>query len=262
MSSFRVVIPARYGSSRLPGKPLLPICGKPMIVHVCERALETGAEEIIVAVDDERIRAALSGLPVQTMLTRTDHASGTERLLEVAQRLAWSDDQLIVNLQGDEPLLDPALIRRLAHAFAEQDGAEVATPAAPIYSAGELFDPNVVKVVLGRANYALYFSRAPIPWYRDGFQREPCTFPNGFRHLRHIGIYAYTAGFLRSYAAWARSPLEDVECLEQLRILWHGERIYVLPIENAPEAGVDTEADLQRVERRLQKQRQSRAGTE
>lgn len=249
MSSFRIVIPARFGSSRLPGKPLLSIAGKPMIVHVCERALRTGAEEIVVAVDDERIADAVNGLAVQVLLTRTDHASGTERLVEVAQRLGWNDDALVVNLQGDEPLLNPDLVRRLAEGFEGQGRAEVATLAAPIETAEELFDPNAVKVVLDRDGYALYFSRAPIPWSRDGFASERREMPGGVRYLRHIGIYAYTAGFLRRYAAWPASELEQVERLEQLRILWQGERIYVLPVASAPEAGVDTEADLQRVER-------------
>lgn len=251
MTSFKVVIPARFGSSRLPGKPLLPLAGKPMIVHVCERALATGAEEVIVAVDDRRIADAVEGLDVKTVSTRIDHASGTERLMEVAQRESWDDDVLVVNLQGDEPLLNPELVDRLARAFEGQRGAEVATVAAPIQTAEELFDPHAVKVVLDRQGYALYFSRAPIPWARDAFAASRRDLPEGAAYLRHIGIYAYTAGFLRRYSAWPRSDLERLEALEQLRILWHGERIYVLPVAKVPEPGVDTEADLQRVERAL-----------
>jgi 3-deoxy-manno-octulosonate cytidylyltransferase (CMP-KDO synthetase) len=248
---FKVVIPARFGSSRLPGKPLLPIAGRPMIARVCERALATGAEEIVVAVDDERIAEAVRDLPVRALLTGTDHASGTERLVEVAQRLGWDDSVLVVNLQGDEPLIDPELVCRLATAFAQQDGAQVATLAAPISHPDELFAPSAVKVVLDRNGYALYFSRAPIPWYRDGFDRATRLLPEGFGYLRHIGMYAYTAGFLRRYATWPVSPLEQIESLEQLRILWCGERIFVLPVDSAPEAGVDTPADLERVEQAI-----------
>ena len=258
MARFKIVIPARFGSTRLPGKPLLPLAGKPMIVHVCERALQTAADEIVVAVDDERIAEAVKALPVRPLLTRTDHASGTERLVEVAQRLTWDDRVLIVNLQGDEPLLNPGLVDRLAEAFAGQQRAEVATLAAPIGAAEELFDPNAVKVVFDRHGLALYFSRAPIPWARDAFSGGQRALPDGASYWRHIGIYAYTAGFLRRYSAWAASALERVECLEQLRILWQGEPIYVLPVANPPAAGVDTEADLSRVEQLLEDARSDR----
>lgn len=248
---FKIVIPARLGSSRLPGKPLLPIAGRPMIVHVCERAIAAGAAEIVVAVDDARIATAVAALPVTTMITRTDHTSGTERLAEVAERLAWQDDIRVVNLQGDEPLADPALIAQLAAALATPASASVATLATPVADREEIFNPNAVKVVVDRYGHALYFSRAPVPWDREGFAHHPPGLTTSFRHLRHIGMYAYTAGFLRRYTGWPRSPLEDVECLEQLRILWHGERIAVLTVAEAPEAGVDTEADLSRVERIL-----------
>lgn len=248
---FRIVIPARYGSSRLPGKPLLPIAGKAMIVHVCERALATGADEIVVAVDDERIADAVRALPVRAVLTSADHGSGTERLVEVARRLAWEDDALVVNLQGDEPLLEPGLVDQLAAAFAAQEQASVATLAAPIQTADELFDPNAVKIVLDHDSYALYFSRAPIPWARDEFAGGERRLPIRLRYWRHIGIYAYTAGFLRRYAMWPATELERAECLEQLRILWHGERIFVSQVPHVPAAGVDTAADLQRVEQLL-----------
>lgn len=252
MIPFKVVIPARFGSTRLPGKLLLPLAGKPMIAHVCERALATGAEEVIVAVDDPRIGAAVAHLPVAVVPTRADHASGTERLLEVAQVMAWPDEVLVVNLQGDEPLLDPDLVSRLAESFAGQRQAQVGTLAAPITSVEELFDPNAVKVVLDRDGHALYFSRAPIPWARDAFAAGRTALPPGVDYWRHIGIYAYTAGLLRRYALWSESPQERVESLEQLRILWHGARIHVLTVTESPAAGVDTEADLRRVESLLQ----------
>jgi len=247
MQPFKIVIPARYGSSRLPGKPLLLIGGKPMIVHVCERAMEAGAAEVVVATDDERIGEAVAGLGVKAVMTRPEHNSGTERIAEVADLLAWGDSEVIVNVQGDEPLIRPELIRRLANVLAGQGEAEVATLAAPIDERAEVFNPNAVKVVLDRRSYALYFSRAPIPWHRDSFATTDEDLPEGFVYLRHIGIYAYTAGFLRRYVQWPSSRLESIESLEQLRILWRGERIRVLPVERAPEAGVDTEADLQRV---------------
>lgn len=251
MHPFKIVIPARYGSSRLPGKPLLLIGGKPMIAQVCERALEAGASEVVVATDDERIGEAIAGLGVKAVMTRSDHNSGTERIAEVADILAWADSELIVNVQGDEPLIRPELIRRLAKVLAVQGEAEVATLAAPIAERAEVFNPNAVKVVLDRNGHALYFSRAPIPWHRDSFAADDDGLPEGFVYLRHIGIYAYTAGFLRRYVRWPASRLESIESLEQLRILWSGERIRVLPVERAPEAGVDTEADLHRVKNLL-----------
>jgi 3-deoxy-manno-octulosonate cytidylyltransferase (CMP-KDO synthetase) len=247
MAAFKIVIPARYGSTRLPGKPLLPVAGKPMIVHVCERALEAGGE-VFLATDDERIRDAVAELPVQAVMTRPEHASGTERIAEVADLLRWTDDTIVVNLQGDEPLMRPALIHALAEALSGQRDAQVATLAAPIREPAEVFDPNAVKTVTDRNGYALYFSRAPIPWHRDGFGRTESPLPDDFPWLRHIGVYAYSAGFLRRYVNWPASRLEAVEALEQLRILWHGERILVLPVDQAPEAGVDTEADWRRVE--------------
>jgi 3-deoxy-manno-octulosonate cytidylyltransferase (CMP-KDO synthetase) len=243
----KIVIPARYGSSRLPGKPLLPIAGKPMIVHVCERALEAGCGEVLLATDDPRIADAVAGIDVTPVLTRPDHNSGSERLAEVAEVKGWADGQIVVNLQGDEPMMDPGLIRQLASALAGQSAAPVATLAAPIESRAEVFDPNAVKVVIDAEGYALYFSRAPIPWNRDGFGDEGTDLPADFPWLRHIGIYAYSAGFLKEYVAAPPSRLEEVERLEQLRILWMGRKILVLPIEAAPEAGVDTAADLERV---------------
>lgn len=248
MSGYKIVIPARHGSSRLPGKPLLEIAGKPMIVHVCERALEAG-QEVFVATDDERIAAAVAGVAVTAVMTREDHASGTERIAEVVDKLGWSDDIRVVNLQGDEPLIRPELIRQLAETLATEQTAQIATLAAPIEDPSDVFDPHAVKVVIDRHGHALYFSRAPIPWHRESFGQTDRTAADDYPWLRHIGIYAYTAGFLRRYITWPPSKLEAVEALEQLRILWQGERIRVIRVDSPPHAGVDTEADLRRVAR-------------
>lgn len=250
MLGFKTVIPARLGSSRLPGKPLLEIAGKPMIVHVCERALEAGGE-VFVATDDERIIAAVEPLPVKALMTRPDHASGTDRITEVAEIEGWSDETLVVNLQGDEPLMQPALVRQLAQALAEDQEASVATLAAPITESVEVFDPNAVKVVTNCHGHALYFSRAPIPWHRDHFRETRDSLPTTLPWLRHIGIYAYRVGFLRRYVRWPQSDLEQIEALEQLRILWQGEKIKVMTVDQPPHAGVDTPEDLARVSRIL-----------
>jgi 3-deoxy-manno-octulosonate cytidylyltransferase (CMP-KDO synthetase) len=250
MRGFKVVIPARYASTRLPAKPLLLIAGKPMIAHVCDRAREANADEVIVATDDERILQTVTDLGIRAVLTRADHNSGTERLAEVAQLCGWSADEIIVNLQGDEPLLDAQYIRDVASALASQQQAGIATLAA-VCADDEIFNPNAVKVVLNQAGYALYFSRAPIPWQRDGFSASGGV-PNGsYAYLRHIGMYAYRVDFLQRYCAWSASPLEAVESLEQLRILWQGEAIFVKVVASAPPAGVDTPEDLARVERLL-----------
>ncbi|NOV29633.1 3-deoxy-manno-octulosonate cytidylyltransferase [Methylomonas sp. ZR1] len=248
---FKVVIPARYGSTRLPGKPLLDIAGKPMIVHVCERALEADAEQVVVATDDQRIFDAVSDLGLQAVMTDPNHQSGTERLAEVARVMGWADEQIVVNLQGDEPLIPPAYIRDVAIALAGQDQAGIATLAAKILDVEEIFNPNAVKVVLDKNGYALYFSRAAIPWNRSTFPDNHDIASAALPHFRHIGMYAYTVGFLQRYCGWAASPLESVESLEQLRILWHGERVLVKIVDKTPEAGVDTEEDLVRVSRRL-----------
>jgi 3-deoxy-manno-octulosonate cytidylyltransferase (CMP-KDO synthetase) len=248
---FKVVIPARYGSTRLPGKPLLNIAGKPMIAHVCERAKEADAEEIIVATDDERIFQAVSDLGFRVVMTRADHQSGTERLAEVAQCCGWVGDQIVVNLQGDEPLIPPAYIRDVAEALAGQQLAGIATLAAQITDPEEIFNPNAVKVVLNQAGYALYFSRAPIPWERDAFTLAGGKPSGKLPHLRHIGMYSYTVDFLNRYCLWDASKLEAVESLEQLRILWHGEAIRVKVVDKTPAAGVDTQEDLLRVEQVL-----------
>lgn len=248
---FKVVIPARYGSTRLPGKPLLNIAGKPMIAHVCERAQEADADEIVVATDDQRILQAVTDLGIKAVMTRADHQSGTERIAEVARLCGWAGDEIIVNLQGDEPLIPPAYIRDAAEALADQELAGIATLAAEINDPEEIFNPNAVKVVLNKAGYALYFSRAPIPWERDAFSRSGGTPSGKLPYLRHIGMYAYTVDFLNRYCLWDAAKLESVESLEQLRILWHGEAIRVKIVDKTPAAGVDTQEDLLRVEQAL-----------
>jgi 3-deoxy-manno-octulosonate cytidylyltransferase (CMP-KDO synthetase) len=248
---FKVVIPARYASTRLPGKPLLAIAGKPMIAHVCERAQEAGAEEIIVATDDERVFQTVCDLGIKAAMTRPDHQSGTERIAEVAQQFGWADNEIIVNLQGDEPLIPPATIREAAAALAGQKMAGIATLAAKIIDQDEIFNPNAVKVVVNKDGYALYFSRAPIPWERESFAQQGRKPSGKFPYLRHIGLYAYTVDFLNLYCSWEPSPLESVESLEQLRILWYGDAVLVRIVAKTPEAGVDTREDLTRVEQVL-----------
>ncbi|HUX29993.1 MAG TPA: 3-deoxy-manno-octulosonate cytidylyltransferase [Thiobacillus sp.] len=254
---FRVVIPARYASSRLPGKPLADIGGRPMVLHVLERALQAGAESVVVATDDVRVQQAVAAAGHQALLTSPDHRSGTERLVEVAETLGWTDDTLVVNVQGDEPLIDPVLIREAARQLVLHDDAVMATLAHPIHDHADFVNPNVVKVVADEAGYALYFSRAPIPWPRDAFAAQQAisdkigaahqTMPHELGALRHIGLYAYRAGFLRTYASLASSPLERYEMLEQLRVLWHGHRISLGITPIAPAPGVDTPEDLARV---------------
>ena len=265
---FRVVIPARYASSRLPGKPLADIGGQPMVLRVVERALQAGAESVVVATDDARVRAAVEAAGYQAIMTSPEHPSGTERLVEVAETLGWDDDILVVNVQGDEPLIDPELIREAARQLVLHDDAVMATLAHPIHDHADFINPNVVKVVADEAGYALYFSRAPIPWPRDAFAAQQAnlekggaaqqansekggasqqTMPQDLGALRHIGLYAYRAGFLRTYASLAVSPLERHEMLEQLRVLWHGYRISLGVTSCAPAPGVDTPEDLARV---------------
>ncbi len=248
---FKVVIPARYGSSRLPGKPLRDIAGKPMIVHVCERALEASADQVVVATDDRRIFDAVERLGLKVVMTDPNHRSGTERIAEVAEQLAWNDGDIIVNLQGDEPLIPASYINDVAGALSGQQQAGMSTLAARIHEPAEIFNPNAVKVVLDRDGYALYFSRAPIPWERGSFPDSASVDNEALPFLRHVGMYGYRVAFLNRYCAWEASPLEAVECLEQLRVLWHGEKILVKTVAQTPEAGVDTEDDLQRVARIL-----------
>lgn len=249
-SSFIVAIPARFGSTRLPGKPLRLLGGEPLVVRVAKRALAAGAAEVVVATDDARIVDALRAHRVQTCLTRADHASGTDRLAECAERLGWSADAVVVNLQGDEPFAPAAGIRAVAAALAD-DAVEMATLATPITSAEQWFDPNCVKVVRDLAGRALYFSRAPVPWARDALARERGVVPPGLEVLRHIGIYAYRTRFLRRLAKLPRTPLERAESLEQLRALEHGHAIAVRLTPEAFPPGIDTEDDLARAERAL-----------
>lgn len=223
--SFVVIIPARYASTRLPGKPLVDINGKPMIVHVLERARESGAERIIVATDHEDVARAVEVAGGEVCMTRADHQSGTERLAEVVEKCAFSDDTVIVNVQGDEPMIPATIIRQVADNLAQRQ-VGMATLAVPIHNAEEAFNPNAVKVVLDAEGYALYFSRATIPWDRDRFAKDLETVGDNF--LRHLGIYGYRAGFIRRYVTWQPSPLEHIEMLEQLRVLWYGEKSTLL----------------------------------
>lgn len=249
---FTVVIPARFASTRLPGKPLLDICGKPMIQHVYERALESGAGRVVIATDEAKIEAVARGFGAQVCMTAAHHGSGTERLSEVVERLGFAADEIVVNLQGDEPMMPPQLLQQVAQNLDGHPAAPVATLAEPIHGAAELFNPNVVKVVSDEQGYALYFSRAPIPWNRDAFAVTTAELPQGSRYLRHIGLYAYRAGFIKEYVGWPACPLEGVESLEQLRVLWHGHKIHVAEAQAATVAGVDTPQDLERVRQLLQ----------
>ena len=242
--SFRVVIPARYGAQRLPGKPLLPLAGRPMIEHVWRRAMEAGALEVVIATDDERIATAARGFGAEVELTAAELPSGTDRCAVVAARRGWDEEALVVNLQGDEPLMPPALLRQVAELLARDADASVATLCTPIADAAELADPNVVKVVFAQDGAALYFSRAPIPWDRDGAERAGAV--RGAH--RHLGIYAYRVAALARLTSLPACELERIERLEQLRALWHGMRIGIDVAQALPGAGVDTPADLARVE--------------
>lgn len=244
---FDVVVPARFASSRLPGKPLADIAGKPMVVRTLERALASGARSVWVATDHPEVEAAVRAFGGQVLLTRPDHESGTDRLAEVVDRLEWADETIVVNVQGDEPLIDPAVIAAVAKALADDSEAAIATAVHAIHSAEDFFNPAVVKVVADRDDNALYFSRAPMPWARDAFAQDRRALPKDFPAFRHIGLYAYRASFLRRYAGLAPSPLERIEMLEQLRALWHGYRIKLIKLASAPQAGVDTPEDLARV---------------
>jgi 3-deoxy-manno-octulosonate cytidylyltransferase (CMP-KDO synthetase) len=244
---FTVLIPARFASTRLPGKPLLDIAGKPMVVRVAERAQASGAARVVVATDDERIRAAAAAHGIDAVMTSSSHSTGTDRLAEAAAQLGLDDSEIVVNVQGDEPLLEPDLIHAVADTLTAHTDASIATACHLIEDPAEAFNPNVVKVVLDRDGYALYFSRATIPWARDGFAAAPNTIPNGLPLYRHYGLYAYRAGFLRLYPSLPSAAIERFEALEQLRALWHGHRIIVSITRGAPAPGVDTEQDLERV---------------
>jgi 3-deoxy-manno-octulosonate cytidylyltransferase (CMP-KDO synthetase) len=242
-SKFYVVIPARYASTRLPGKPLLDIAGKPMVVHVADRARLSGAAQIIVATDDSRIVEAVKRYGYYAMLTRADHVSGTDRIAEVALREGWQDDAIVVNVQGDEPLIDSVLISEVAETLANNKEAVMATACHGIHNKADFINPNIVKVVLDKQGHALYFSRAPIPYPRDSFAGDS-ELPSGMPVYRHIGIYAYRTKFLHQYAHIPPAPIEQYESLEQLRVLYQGYKIAVAITDNAPATGVDTESDL------------------
>lgn len=244
---FTVLIPARYASTRLPGKPLADLAGKPMVVRVAERARSSGAADVVVATDDERIRVAATAHGIRACLTRAEHATGTDRLAEAAQTLGLRDSDIVVNVQGDEPLLDPALMRRVAMLLTERPDGAMATACHPIDTAADAFNPNVVKVVLDRRGYALYFSRATIPWARDAFAADVSSLPAGLPLYRHYGLYAYRVAFLREFPNLEPAPIEQFEALEQLRALWHGYRIAVEIAQGAPAPGIDTPDDLSRV---------------
>ena len=242
--SFSVVIPARYGSTRLPGKPLLDIGGKPMVQRVWEQACQSGASQVIVATDDKRIFEAATEFGAQACMTDSDHPSGTDRLQQVAAAQGWDQQHIVVNVQGDEPLIPPALIDQVAANLSHCGDAAIATLSEPITSLAELTNPNAVKVVSDEHGMALYFSRATIPWPREAFAGGLDSMPGG-QWCRHIGIYAYRTGFLHRYVTWQPAPLEQLEQLEQLRALYHGVRIHVAEAIEAVPAGVDTAEDLE-----------------
>ncbi|MDP1524235.1 MAG: 3-deoxy-manno-octulosonate cytidylyltransferase [Rhodocyclaceae bacterium] len=245
--TFRVVIPARFASTRLPGKPLADLAGKPMVVRVVEAAQQSGAAEVIVATDDSRVFDAVMAQGHAAVMTRVDHVSGTDRLAEVAVLRGWSDDEIVVNVQGDEPLIEPSLVADVARALRADREAAIATAAHAITAIEDFLNPNVVKVVTTANHRALYFSRAPIPWHRDGLAARRDVLPPELQPHRHIGLYAYRVSFLKQYGQLAPAPIEQWESLEQLRAMWHGFHIHVIECAHAPPPGVDTPEDLARV---------------
>lgn len=244
--SFTVIIPARYASSRLPRKPLADIAGKPMIQHVWEKAQQAGANRVIIATDHEEIEQVAKTFSAEVCMTSTEHNSGTERLAEVIEKMAIADDEIIVNVQGDEPLIPPVIIQQVAQNLSENQ-VNMATLAVKLETKEELFNPNCVKVVTDQKGIALYFSRAAIPFARDHFADCNDAFVASQPYLRHIGIYAYRAKFVNQYIRWQPTVLEKLESLEQLRALWYGEKIHVELVKEAPQVGVDTLEDLERV---------------
>ena len=243
-SDFTVVIPARFASSRLPGKPLADIAGKPMVQHVYERALASDARRVIIATDDERILKVAEGFGAEVCMTLPGHPSGTDRLQEVARIYGLKGDEIIVNVQGDEPLIPPSVINQVARNLQVSTEAGAATLSSPLTQVEQIFDPNIVKVVADARGYALYFSRAPIPWARDDFATSERKVPADACFQRHIGIYAYRVELLNHYVTWGVSPIEKMESLEQLRLMWNGYRIHVAEAVETPPHGVDTEQDL------------------
>lgn len=252
-TKFTVVIPARMSSTRLPGKMLLDLCGVPLIIRVAQQALKSHADTVVIATDHEDIYNTCKRYNLNVIMTKVDHQSGTDRIAEVVNKLQISDDEIIVNVQGDEPLIDPTLINELADFIATKKTA-IATIAHKIDSKDEIFNPNVVKVVLNDKQSALYFSRAPIPYYRDGYNQDPCQINKKLDVLRHIGIYAYQVSFLKAYENMKPCVLEQMESLEQLRAMYYGHEIAVMTTQNAPLAGIDTMEDLIRVRSFLETQ--------
>lgn len=250
--AFKVVIPARFASTRLPGKPLLDIAGKPMIVRVVERAKLSGAEQVIVATDDARIAEVVTQHGFEIVMTQANHQSGTDRIAEVVEKMAWDKDVIVVNVQGDEPLIEPATINQVARKLADDLEAVMSTACFPIACGEDFLNPNIVKVVLNAQSQALYFSRAPIPYPRDGMSGGKLKSDHSLMAYRHIGLYAYRANFLKQYAALAPSALESIESLEQLRVLHHGYKIAVDVLQTQPPVGVDTQEDLEKVRKILQ----------
>jgi 3-deoxy-manno-octulosonate cytidylyltransferase (CMP-KDO synthetase) len=252
--NFTVVIPARYASTRLPAKPLKEIAGKPMIQHVYERACESNARQVIIATDDARIESVAKSFGAQVCMTSADHTSGTDRLQEVVVHLGLADDEIVVNVQGDEPLIPAEVINQVAQNLASMADASMATLSEPIHNLDDFRNPNIVKVVADLNGRALYFSRAPIPWARDHFaQADVNDLPENFPAQRHIGIYAYRVGLLHKFVTWAPAPLEKIESLEQLRVMWNGQVIHIAEAVVAVPGGVDTEEDLQRIKLLLEK---------
>lgn len=251
---YRVIIPARFASTRFPGKVLVDIAGKPMIQHVYERAIESGAESVIIATDDSRIRKVAEEFGATICMTASEHTSGTERLAETVVAMGYSEDEIIVNVQADEPLVPPIVIRQVAEDLEKYENARVATLYEPVKTIEELYDTNHVKVVLNKRGYALYFSRAPIPWDREHFQPVPRKKQRlEGEYYRHVGIYAYRVGFLQEYTEWESSPLEEIERLEQLRVLWNGGRVHLTQTKEPVPLDVNTEADLALVRKLVNK---------
>jgi 3-deoxy-manno-octulosonate cytidylyltransferase (CMP-KDO synthetase) len=246
-----VLIPARMRSTRLPGKMLADVAGRPLVAWAAQRARDSGADDVVVATDHQQIADAVAALGIKVCTTSEDHPTGTDRLAEAVALLGLAPGEIVVNLQGDEPLIDPQLVRKVASELALRPKASIATAAHPIASAAEFFDPNVVKVVIDTEGYAQYFSRAPIPYARDAFAASRASLPDGLPALRHIGLYAYRVSYLRQYASLSPTPAERFEALEQLRALGHGHRIAVAFWDGAMEPGVDTPEDLERVRKRL-----------
>lgn len=251
--SYSIIIPARYDSTRLPGKPLRHIAGKPLLQHVYEQASKSRAGRVIIATDDTRIEDFARSIQADVCMTAAHHRSGTERIAEVISSCGMDDDEVIVNLQGDEPMMPPGCLDQVAGLLTEKSvEAPMATLCEQLHSAADIFDPNTVKVIIDQHGYAMYFSRAPIPWHRDSFNDATSEMPDGQTYFRHIGLYAYRAGFIRNYLEAEVCPLERTESLEQLRVLYMGHKIRIAAASESTGPGVDTEADLNRVEALLQ----------